>query len=113
MRVGQFPVRRKTIEEIESYKEELEGGQLTTWKTDFFNRVGDVPLVIVDEDPNFIEYDVISVDEAPADVKGMVQKYHDDKAGRNKAIAASEEEWMEKRKRNLGSRFEEGKKKAH
>jgi len=112
MRVGQFPIRRKTIEEIEDFVEEMEGGQLKTWKTDFFNRIGDLPLVIIDEGPDFIEYEVISTDESPADTKGMVQKYHDDQGSLSKGISDTEEEWMEKRKRNLGSRFEEGKKKA-
>ena len=40
MKIGQAPIRRKTIEEIEDFVEEMEGGQLKTWKTDFFNRVG-------------------------------------------------------------------------
>ena len=107
-------IRRKTIEEIEDFVEEdLEGGQLKTWKTDFFNRVGDVPLVIVDEDPNFIEYEVISTDESPADAKEKVRKYHDDQSARNKSIGDTEREWADKRMRNLGNRFEEGKKKAH
>tara|TARA_R110002051_G_scaffold318023_1_gene399841 strand:+ start:364 stop:963 length:600 start_codon:yes stop_codon:yes gene_type:complete len=112
MKVGQAPIRRKTIEEIEDFVEEMEGGQLKTWKTDFFNRIGDLPLVIIDEGPDFIEYEVISTDESPADTKGMVQKYHDDQGSLSKGISDTEEEWMEKRKRNLGSRFEEGKKKA-
>ena len=112
MKIGQAPIRRKTIEEIEDFVEEMEGGQLKTWKTDFFNRVGDVPLIIVDEDPNFIEYEVISTDESPADTKEKVRKYHDDQSARNKGIGDTEREWADKRMRNLGNRFEEGKKKA-
>ena len=113
MTIGKSPIRRNTIEEIEAFKEEIEGGQLHTWKKDFFNRFDDLPLVIVKETPNSVEYDVISVDKSPADVRGMVEKYHEDRVAQHKAITKDEREWEEKRKQMRGgSHLAESKKKS-
>lgn len=108
----QFGTRR----ELQKSREERWKG-LEEWKTNFFNRFGDLPLVKVDRafpDKGTEEYEVIGIDKSPADVRGMVEKYHEDRAAQHKAIAKDEREWEEKRKQMRGgSHLAESKKKAH
>ncbi len=59
-----------TQRELQKSREERWKG-LEEWKTKFFNRFGDLPLVKVDRafpDKATEEYEVIGIDKSPADV---------------------------------------------
>jgi len=105
-----------TKRELSQSREEKWKG-LEEWKIKFFNRFGDLPLVKVDRalsSPDKEEYEVIGIDKSPADVRGMVQKYHEDTLAQHKKISDHEREWEEKRKQMRGgSHLAESKKKAH
>ena len=105
-----------TRRELQKSREERWKG-LEEWKTKFFNRFGDLPLVKVERispEAGTEEYEVIAIDKSPVDVRGMVQKYHEDRAAQHKEIADYEKGWEEKRKQMRGgSHLDESKKKAH
>ena len=105
-----------TRRELQKSREERWKG-LEEWKTKFFNRFGDLPLVKVERispEAGTEEYEVIAIDKSPVDVRGMVQKYHEDRAAQHKEIADYEKGWEEKRKQMRGgTHLAESKKKAH